>query len=63
MRRNKKQTFIVEILDYQRQTWQGRIHWIQEDKKMSFRSTMEMLHLMDSALLDDADDRQEKEQV
>ena len=63
MRRSKKQTFIVEILDCQKQTWQGRIHWIQEDRKMSFRSVMEMLHLMESALARDADERQEKEKV
>ena len=45
-----KQTFIVEVIASQKCTWQGQIHWIQGDKKMSFRSVMEMLHLMDSVV-------------
>ena len=50
-KKRKKQTFVVEIIDYQKSTWQGQIHWLQEDKKISFRSLLEMLHLMDSVLL------------
>ena len=51
----KKQTFIVEVIDHQRGTWQGQIHWVQGNKKIPFRSIMEMLHLMDSALPDGED--------
>ena len=47
-----KQTFIVEVIASQKCTWQGQIHWIQGDKKKSFRSVMEMLHLMDSVIAD-----------
>lgn len=46
----RRETFIVEIIENQRQTWQGRIHWVQENKKETFRSVLEMLHLMDSAI-------------
>lgn len=56
VKKRKKQTFIVEIIGYQKSTWQGQIHWIQEDKKISFRSVLEMLHLMDSVLLEENDD-------
>ena len=49
----KKQTFIIEVVDHQKCTWQGQIHWIQGDKKIPFRSIMEMLHLMDSVIPDE----------
>ena len=55
----KKQTFIVEVIDHQRSTWQGQIFWVQGNKKISFRSVMEMLHLMDSVILDGEDGQQE----
>ena len=48
--RGKKQTFVVEIIEQQKDTWQGQIHWIQGNKKESFRSVLEMLHLMESAI-------------
>ena len=51
----KKQTFIVEVIDHQRGTWQGQILWVQGNKKISFRSVMEMLHLMDSVIIDGED--------
>ncbi len=46
----KKRTFIVEINDTQSHSWQGNIEWVQEGRKQSFRSVMEMLRLMDSAI-------------
>ena len=46
----KKQTFIIEVNDTQNQSWQGQIEWIQGHKKESFRSVMELLQLMDSAV-------------
>ena len=62
--KKKKYTFVVEIVDRQRYTWQGQIHWIQEDKKAFFRSVMELLRLMNSALNGETDgDCQESEQV
>ncbi len=62
--KEKKQTFVVEIIDHQRYTWQGQIHWLQGDKKVSFRSVMELLHLMDSVFTKEDDDHlQENGQV
>ena len=46
----KKQTFIIEISDIQNQSCQGQIEWVQGQKKQSFRSVMELLRLMDSAV-------------
>ena len=45
----KKQTFIVEIQDTQHDSWQGSIEWVQGQKKQAFRSTMELLRLIDSS--------------
>ena len=55
IKREKKQTFIVEIIDHQKSTWQGQIHWVQGNRKISFRSVLEMLHLIDSVVGGDAD--------
>ena len=62
-KKRKKQTFIVEIIDRQKYTWQGQIHWIEKNEKVSFRSVMEMLRLMDSAFEEDeAGEQQEEKQ-
>ena len=50
MQKQERQTFIVDIIAHQKCTWQGQIHWIQGNKKISFRSVMELLRLMDSAI-------------
>lgn len=49
----KKNTFIVEINNKESQSWQGSIEWVQSQKKQSFRSVLEMLRLMESALDDE----------
>lgn len=47
---SKKQTFILEISDTQNQSWQGKVEWIQGKKKESFRSVLELLRMLDSAV-------------
>lgn len=44
------QTFIIDIKDRRNSTWQGTVQWIQTKKCESFRSTLELLHLLDSAI-------------
>ena len=62
--KKKRQTFIVEVLDHQKCTWQGQIYWVQGNKKILFRSVMEMLHLMDSVIGDEDDSHpQETEKI
>lgn len=51
----EKQIFIVEVMDRQKQTWQGQLYWIKGNKKISFRSVTEMLHLMNSVIADDGE--------
>ena len=56
----KKQTFIVEIQDTQYDSWKGSIEWVQGQKKQAFRSTMELLRLIDSVTRDKDENWQEK---
>lgn len=45
-------TFVVHVEYYQNATWQGEVTWAEKNKKQKFRSTLELLKLMDSALTD-----------
>ena len=56
-RMKKKKVFVLEIVDEQKYTWQGQLSWIDGQKKQSFRSVMEMLQLIRSALDDGSDDQ------
>ena len=42
--------FLVRIIFRQNATWMGEIHWLEEDKKLYFRSLLEMVMLMQEAL-------------
>lgn len=46
----RKESFIINIQFQQNATWQGTITWIEEKKTHHFRSTLEMIKLMDSAI-------------
>lgn len=47
----KKASFIIQIQFRQNATWQGSIRWIEEKKSQNFRSSLELIKLMDDALL------------
>ena len=51
----KKQMFILEVNDTQDHSWQGQLKWIQGDSKQSFRSVIELLRLIDSAVGEEED--------
>ena len=53
MKQTKTNSFLVVVKDTQQETWQGTIEWIEQNKKESFLSALEMLKLIDSALEDD----------
>ncbi|MGI5897412.1 MAG: hypothetical protein ACOX6U_10780 [Oscillospiraceae bacterium] len=42
--------FIVHVQFRQNATWQGTIQWVDAEKTQHFRSTLEMLRLMEEAL-------------
>lgn len=46
----KKNTFVINIIDTQHYSWQGEIIWTQTNKKEYFRSALELISLIDSAL-------------
>jgi len=50
-----KGTFEVSVKFMQNSTWQGEILWVEKSKKQNFRSSLEMLKLMDEALTDGED--------
>lgn len=48
-----KCSFLIDIKDTQNATWQGSITWVEEQKTEYFRSVLELLRLMDSAVSKD----------
>ena len=51
---SRKQTsFLIEIRYCQHQTWQGTITWLEAKKKLNFRSALELIRLMGSAVWPD----------
>lgn len=48
----KKGNFIIKILFKQHTSWQGIVRWCEKEQEVSFRSGLELLFLMDSALKD-----------
>lgn len=51
-------TFVIHVKYRQNSTWQGDIFWAEEQKKLNFRSALEMIKMIDSAL-DDAEENTE----
>ena len=43
-------TFIIKVDHCQNGSWQGELVWANEQKSARFRSTLEMLQLMDEAI-------------
>lgn len=55
-KRGGRATFIVHVKYRQNATWQGEVIWAEKQQKQSFRSALEFLKLIDSAL-DEAERR------
>lgn len=45
-------TFAIRILFRQNASWQGSVNWLEGRKEQSFRSVLELIFLIDSALGD-----------
>lgn len=43
-------TFMNQILNHQNATWQGTINWLEQNKKQPFRSTLELIKLIDGVV-------------
>lgn len=50
-------TFVVQVLNTQNSTWQGTVTWTNGKKQESFRSALELMKLIDSALTADAEEQ------
>lgn len=46
----KGDTFIVNIKNSQNHTWQSTVKWVERQEEIPFRSAIELIKLMDSAL-------------
>lgn len=46
----ERANFAVRILFRQNASWQGSVTWLERDREESFRSVLELILLMDSAL-------------
>ncbi len=44
------QSFVVTVRGHENHTWQGSISWVEGKKQENFRSVLELLKLMDSAI-------------
>ena len=54
-------TFVIHVKYRQNSTWQGDIFWAEKQEKVNFRSALEMLKLIDSALDQTEDEGQSEE--
>jgi len=52
---SSKCTFEITVRFRQNATWQGQILWAEKNLKQNFRSVLEMLKLMDEALMTGTD--------
>lgn len=46
----RRETFVVHIISQESSTWQGQVTWLGEKETKSFRSLLELIKLMDTAL-------------
>ena len=59
-RQKKTETFIIKVMDQQNATWQGSVTWV--DEQQYFRSTLELLKLIDGALEKRNDDEENSDE-
>ena len=48
--KGKGNQFIIKVYGTENSSWQGTIEWLNENKEMPFRSTLELIKLMDGAI-------------
>ena len=61
-RLKKTETFIIKVMDQQNATWQGSVTWVDEQREQYFRSTLELLKLIDGALEKRNDDEENSDE-
>ena len=58
--RGKIGTFLVHVKYRQNATWQGSVTWVEKKEKQQFRSALELLKLIESALDEEEGENHEK---
>lgn len=53
--------FLLDIQHRQNATWQGSITWVDRQNKQYFRSALELIKLIESALEQSAEEKREGE--
>ncbi len=43
-------SFIIRVQHRQNSSWQGRVTWMEKDQTMNFRSVLELIKLIESAI-------------
>ena len=61
-RQKKTETFIIKVMDQQNAIWQGSVTWVDEQREQYFRSTLELLKLIDGALKKRNDDEENSDE-
>lgn len=61
-RQKRTETFIIKVMDQQNATWQGSVTWVDEQREQYFRSTLELLKLIDGALEKRNDDEENSDE-
>lgn len=59
---NTGETFIINVKCRQNHTWQGTVKWIEGQKEIPFRSALELIKLIDSAM-EVTDEKENVEEV
>lgn len=58
--KGKMATFVVHVMYRQHSTWQGSVTWAETGEKANFRSALELIKLMDSAMDENLPPEQEQ---
>lgn len=60
---NTGETFVINIKCKQNHTWQGTVKWVGGQKEIPFRSALELIKLMDSAMESAEEEEQDTEEL
>jgi len=60
MAQNSKETFVIQVISNQNATWQGTVQWVDKKKTVPYRSMLELIKLINSAVEDSPGNDEEK---
>ena len=52
MAQNSKETFVIQVISNQNASWQGTVQWVEKKRTVPYRSMLELIKLIDSAVSD-----------